>query len=135
MSFVLDASVTLTWCFEDQKTEYGQAVLEALGNEQAFVPPIWQLEIINALLGAERKKLLSHTECVGFLNTLATSSIQVSDPVVNSVIFLSTALSYGLSAYDACYLELASQLGLPIASLDKKIRNAAKSAGIELFQP
>lgn len=135
MSFVLDASVTLTWCFEDQKTEYSQAVLTALNTQQAFVPPIWQLEIINALLGAERKKLLSHNECVSFLNTLEVSSIQVSDPVKNSVTFLSTALGYGLSAYDAGYLELAFQLGLPIASLDKKIRNAVKNVGTKLFQP
>lgn len=135
MSFVLDASVTLTWCFEDQKTEYSRAVLTALNNEQVFAPPIWQLEIINALLGAERKKLLSHNECVGFLNTLEASSIKVSDPIKNSVTFLSTALRYGLSAYDAGYLELAFQLGLPIASLDKKIRNSAKNAGIKLFQP
>jgi predicted nucleic acid-binding protein len=135
MAFVLAASVTLTWCFEDQKTTYTRAVLEALNTHQAFVPPIWQLEIINALLGAERKKLLSHSECVRFLTTLQTSSIQEDEPLTDAIRFLSLGLSYGLSAYDTGYLALASQLGLPLATLDKKIRNAANRAGVQLFQP
>ncbi len=53
MSFVLDTSVTLTWCFEDQQTPYTLDVLKALKTEQALVPPIWRLEVINGLLGAE----------------------------------------------------------------------------------
>jgi predicted nucleic acid-binding protein len=135
MSFVLDASVTLTWCFEDQQTSYTQAVLASLQTNQIFVPPIWQLEIVNGLLGAERKKLLSHAECITFLITLAESPIQQSDPFHSPMSFLSLGLTYGLSAYDTGYLALASQLGLPLATLDKKIRNAANRAGVELFQP
>lgn len=135
MSFVLDASVTLTWCFEDQQTSYTQAVLTALGRNQVFVPPIWQLEIVNGLLGAERKKLLSHNECVAFLATLVGFPIQQNDPFVDATSFFSLGLFYGLSAYDTGYLALASKLNLPLATLDKKIRNAANRAGVRLFQP
>jgi predicted nucleic acid-binding protein len=135
MAFILDASVTLTWCFEDQHTAYTRAVLAAINIHQVFVPPIWQLEIVNALLGAERKKLLSHNECVNFLITLAESPIQQRNPFSDTISFLSLGLNYGLSAYDTGYLALASQLDLPLATLDKKIRNAANRAGVELFQP
>ncbi len=42
--FVLDASVTLCWCFENQATDYTEAIFEGLsGGDEASVPFIWPL--------------------------------------------------------------------------------------------
>jgi predicted nucleic acid-binding protein len=46
---------------------------------------------------------------------------------------LSVAREHDLSAYDAAYLELALRKGLPLATLDTRLRNAARRAGVELF--
>jgi predicted nucleic acid-binding protein len=135
MSFVLDASVTLTWLFSTQVTSYSQAVLESMKTGSTFVPPIWSLEITNVALGAERNKRLSRANIMVFFEMLEASSITPRDPSQDKPALFSFALLYELSAYDACYLALASQLGLPLATLDKKIRNAANRAGVELFQP
>ncbi len=134
MSFALDASVTLTWCFEDQSSDYSKAVLAALQTDTAYVPVIWELEVLNALLGAERKKLLSHADCLGFWQTLNSFSIKRYDGLVQPLELYSLGLDYKLSAYDATYLELAIKLDLPLASLDKKIRNAAEQVGVKLFE-
>ncbi|WCR57254.1 MAG: hypothetical protein PG979_001311 [Rickettsia asembonensis] len=40
------------------------------------------------------------------------------------------ALQYGLTLYDASYLELALHCGLPIATLDKSLKQPSKAAGI-----
>jgi predicted nucleic acid-binding protein len=44
-------------------------------------------------------------------------------------------MKYGLTGYDAAYLELALRKGLPLASLDKDLNKAALRAGVALVQP
>ena len=38
----------------------------------------------------------------------------------------------GLAAYDAAYLELALRLGLPLATLDTRLAEAARKCGVKL---
>jgi predicted nucleic acid-binding protein len=38
-----------------------------------------------------------------------------------------------LSAYDAAYLELAMREGLPLATLDERLKNAANVSGVAIF--
>jgi predicted nucleic acid-binding protein len=40
---------------------------------------------------------------------------------------------YGLTAYDAAYLDLALERGLPLATLDEDLMRASRTAGIELI--
>jgi len=43
--FVLDCSVTMAWCFESEADGYTLAVLGALADGTAIVPPLWPLEV------------------------------------------------------------------------------------------
>ena len=43
------------------------------------------------------------------------------------------ARSYGLSSYDAAYLELAVRESLTLASLDRTLVKAAEKAGIGIY--
>jgi hypothetical protein len=54
VSFVLDNSVALTWCFEDERTPATTALLERVGEAGAVAPGLWPLEALNGLLVAER---------------------------------------------------------------------------------
>ena len=58
--FVLDNSVAMAWCFDDESDSYSREVLYSLQNAEAFVPAIWPLEFGNALLVAERNKPPKH---------------------------------------------------------------------------
>jgi hypothetical protein len=40
MSIVLDCSVTTRWCFEDEASDYGDRVLDALEDSEALVPSV-----------------------------------------------------------------------------------------------
>lgn len=63
MPFVLDASVTLAWAFEDESTPYTDAVQQALRHDQARVPAIWWLEVWrSACAGACPSSLGTHQQ-------------------------------------------------------------------------
>lgn len=135
MDFVLDASVTMAWCFEDEVTPYADGVLERLAENEAVVPPIWSLEVANVLLAGERRKRLTGAETTRFLEILRTLPIAVDEESLTQALGTVLALgrAQGLSAYDASYLELAARLGLPLATEDEALRQAAGRIGVGLF--
>jgi predicted nucleic acid-binding protein len=132
---VVDASVALTWCFPDEASKYADAVLVALKGQAVVVPAGWGLEIANALLAGERRKRLKQPEILRFLALLEGLPIlrdgqAVSESVSN---VLPLARDYDLSAYAAAYLELSIRHGVPLATLDAKLRKAAQRAGVRIF--
>jgi predicted nucleic acid-binding protein len=58
--FVVDASVTLAWCFEDEKTDWSEEFLERLRHgDRINVPAHWAAEVANGLLMAVRRKRIN----------------------------------------------------------------------------
>jgi len=133
-AFVLDCSVTMAWCFEDEADSYDDKTLRMLETGHAFVPGIWVLEVANVLLVAERHKRLSKADTARFVELLQSLPIRV-EPIHTSGEMdrlLALARGTGLSSYDACYLDLAMRRGLALATLDKPLRRAAKRHHVAL---
>lgn len=129
---VVDASTALAWCFPDEASEYADGILVSLEKKTMLVPAVWGLEITNAILVGERKKRLTQPDIKLFLSLIESLSfVEDVQSVGNSVrnVF-PLAREYGLTAYDASYLELAIRHGVPLATLDGKLRNAAKQTGV-----
>ena len=135
--FVLDCSVTMAWYFKDESSSYSRAVRKALSDLRAVVPGLWPLEVANILGLAERRKRSGEAETSKWLSLLHLLPIRVDDetPARAWSDILHVARSHHLTAYDAAYLELALRLGLPLASLDEKLKTAAREAGVAEFQP
>lgn len=134
MSFVLDASVALAWCFADEGGAYAPEVLAALREGEAFVPAHWTLEVSNGLLVAERKRRITAQEATRVARLLLALPIAI-EPVERTRDLTATyrlARTRGLSSYDAAYLELAVRTALPLATLDAELREAALAEGVEL---
>jgi predicted nucleic acid-binding protein len=135
--FVLDASVTLAWCFADESTAQTEAILDLLANgAEAITPAIWPFEVANALLVGQRRKRISVAQVTSVLRRIAALPIAV-DPVRLDHAFghvLSFARQEQLTEYDASYVELALRETLPLATLDDELRRAAKNAGIALVK-
>lgn len=137
MSFVLDASVALTWCFEDEDDGYAEGVLKELRRRDAVVASHWGLEVCNGLLTAEGKGRITAPEVARVVRIVMALPIAV-DPVERSRALTTTfrlSRIRGLSSYDGAYLELAVRLGLPLATLDGELRTAAEAEGVERFEP
>lgn len=141
MTVVLDASVTMTWLLGDAKPSdhaYSSAVLATMArpDASATVPVAWGLEVSNVLARSEAKGLTTEAQGEAFLEMLAGLAIE-PDPATFDTALSSTlqlARRYGLSAYDASYLELALRAGLPLATLDRDLTKAANKAGVRLFE-
>jgi predicted nucleic acid-binding protein len=68
---VVDASVTLSWCFPDEQTPMSLNVLDGLkSGERALVPAFWALEVLNTLLLGERKGRIAAEQTKAFLDAL-----------------------------------------------------------------
>jgi len=134
-STVIDASVALAWCFSDETSAYADAVLVALEHQQILVPAVWPLEITNALAVAERRKRIHQPEILRFVELLdglriRQDSLSVSGSIVE---ILPLARMYGLSAYDAAYLEVALRHRASLATLDDGLDKACRAEGIEIL--
>ena len=135
-SFVVDNSVVMSWCFNDEANKYGDAVLGRLAESTAIVPPIWPLEIVNVLLVAERRNRLKQVDSVRFITLLSQLPIVVEHegPERKMKDLLSLGRANNLSSYDAAYLDLAMRNDCPIATLDKKLIEAAKNVDVTILK-
>lgn len=134
MSFVLDASVALAWCFEDSTGSMADHALTALeSGSEAVVPALWRLELANVLVITERRKRLTEADTARFLTLIDGLPIQVVPEHGSTRSMVALARAHGLTAYDATYLELALRTGFPLATLDARLASAAKVAGLSLL--
>ena len=101
MAFVLDASMTMSWCFADERTPYSQSVLTALLQSHAEVPALWLVEVANVLAINERKQRITPLGSKEFLSTLAGLDIRIEPAGAPSNMLLPLTRRYGITAYDA----------------------------------
>jgi predicted nucleic acid-binding protein len=134
-SFVIDNSVVMSWCFKDRANDYADSVLGRLIDATAYVPSVWPLEVVNVLIAAERRGYVSEADSGRFINLLSQLPIlvQYDEPERGMKDLLALARAHELSSYDASYLDLAMKRGLPLATLDKKLRRAAKAIKLRLW--
>lgn len=134
--FVIDNSVVMSWCFQDETNKYADTVLEYLEEGSAYVPAVWPLEVSNVLHVAERRKRLSQADSSHFISLLFELPIIVEQESPERMLseILALARAYKLSSYDASYLDLAMRKGLPLATTDMNIIEAAKRSSVSILK-
>lgn len=134
MQFVLDCSVAISWCLVDEDNDYANSILTIMPDSEAFVPGIWSLEIANVLLVAERRSRMTQEQSEEAIALLQSLLIQVDTATDTNALgpTLIIGRQEGLAAYDAAYLELALRLGLPLATIDTRLAEAASRCGVDL---
>jgi predicted nucleic acid-binding protein len=132
--FVLDSSVAASWCFEDEANDYAEGVLDRLSGEEALVPALWLLEMGNVLYNAERSGSITAAQSARLVELLQALPIAVDESTPARAMdgILSLAREHGLSTYGAAYLELAMREGLPLATRNDALREAACRCGVPL---
>ena len=133
--FVIDASVALAWCFDDEATEATHSLLDRFEDEHAEVPALWHLELANALAVGERSKRITPARTSEFVALIGGLPIVIDEQTPHLALgtVLDLARSERLSAYDASYLELAMRRGLPLATKDNDLAQAALRVGVSLL--
>lgn len=132
--FVVDASMTLAWCFEDETTDTTQTVLRRLFGEGGLAPGHWPVEVVSGLLSAERRDRLAHGRLASARTVLGTLPVDIVAVDLDAAfVTLETARTLGISAYDAAYLELARSRSLGLATLDLRLATACRTVGVPLI--
>ena len=129
-AFILDCSVTMSWCFEDELGGYAASVLEAMRDAEVQVPSIWALEVANVLLVAERRRRITPMASATFVRHLAGLPIVVATGEHDS---FDRVLPLARGARLSAYVALAQETGLPLAPQDRTMRGTARRVGVELF--
>jgi predicted nucleic acid-binding protein len=135
VSLVLDSSATLAWIYGEEATERIRRVFDAVAEHGASVPALWRLEIANSLTGAVRRKRIDREFRRAALADLGDLDIVVDGQTDSRAwnATLELADRFGLTLYDAAYVELAERLTLPLATLDQDMRRAGGQLGLKLL--
>ena len=133
MSLVLDASMAISWLFENERTDAAHQVMLRVVAEGAIVPSLWRLEIANVLRNAVRRGRCDEAYFDRSLERLGRLAITIDEETDHHAWGATRDLSreQGLTPYDAAYLELAIRSGRPLASCDADLLAAATKRNVE----
>jgi predicted nucleic acid-binding protein len=111
------------------------SALESVLSDGGYVPAQFWFEVLHGLARAERRGVVLPDEVEDFVRLLSKLPLRI-DPAYDAPGMVSLrimARRYGLSIYDASYVELALRTGLPLVTRDGSLAKAAKMAGVALF--
>lgn len=135
MAFVLDSSVALAWLLPDEGSEAVDKLADRIDAETIVVPAVWRLEVGNALLTALRRERLARKDVQRLLALVAALPVEQDLPLDDAAYarVMAIAERFGLTSYDAAYLELAKRRGVALATLDARLRQASAKAGVAVM--
>ncbi|MFA6280830.1 MAG: type II toxin-antitoxin system VapC family toxin [Bdellovibrionales bacterium] len=133
--FVLDCSVAIAWVIEAEATAETDALMARASMGGVFVPELWPIETANVLLQAVKRKRLTEEQAQANRTMLGAMPIIVEEGMALRAWdeIMPLAQRENLTVYDAVYLDLAMRKRLPLASLDKALREAAGRNGIAVL--
>lgn len=133
--FVLDCSIAVAWCFEDEASDICDALLDRVRDEGALVPSLWYLELGNVMIQAERRGRIMSADISTRLKLIGNLPIGIDDETPLRALheILALARAQNLTTYDSTYLELAIRRGLPLATNDKRLRSAGTNTGVQII--
>jgi len=131
--FVLDASMVAAWILPEEFSEAAESVIATI-SDPCPVPSLFWFEIRNILAMSERRGRIASGGAL--VNMERVRRLPLDDAGIggdSSVLLL--AATHALSAYDASYLNLASNRSLPLATLDRRLAAAARKEGVIVLGP
>jgi len=135
--FVLDASVALAWFIDPSVAPLAARIQRfLLQGDRAIVPHLWRPEVANGFVSAQKRGILTavrSAQAFAELDLLLAQSIENASYDLSIQRVVATAQTFGLTAYDATYLETAREQQLPLATLDRRLAAAAGPAGVSLI--
>ena len=131
--FVLDASMVAAWILPEEFSDAAETVIATI-RDPCPVPSLFWFEIRNILAMSERRGRIASGGAL--VNMERVRRLPLDDAGIggdSSVLLL--AATHTLSAYDASYLNLASNRSLPLATLDRRLAAAARKEGVSVLGP
>ena len=126
----MDASVTVARILLEQESrERVAGILRLIPRHHCHVPLMWQYEVRNSILVAERRGRISRLDADSRFNQWNQLPFE-TDSAPDFDVAMALARRHGLSYYDAIYIELAVWLDAALATLDQAMMRAAEAEGV-----
>lgn len=132
--YVLDASVAAKWFVQHAERDVDLAIRlrdgHRAGRFQLVIPEFGLLEILNAVRYAPRATEPDAARAVDLLEALNLRT----EPLTRKVLRKTNAIAwaYGIAIYDAAYVALAEDLGLPLITADEVLLKKMEGHSIVL---
>lgn len=134
MAITVDASAAAAWLLPDEASAAADRLYEqAATDAEVFqAPALWAWETGNLLLTACRRGRIDAAQLDEALRLVDAAAVRLEAPPDAERLraTLAHAQRYGLSLYDASYLEQALRTGAHLATKDARLRRAATQAGV-----
>jgi len=128
---VVDASVGIKLFINEPLSDKADALLAYLAADPpAFlaVPDLFYIECANILWKHVRRFGYPAAEAQKDLMNLGKLALHSTSTAILMADALTIAVIHGITAYDACYVALAQQLGVPCVTADEKLARLLASA-------
>jgi predicted nucleic acid-binding protein len=137
LSVVIDSSVAMNWVMPDEDRTLTEAILDSVTINGGVVPLLFRIELGNSLLVGVRRRRITADYVPEALDLIGRLPLRIDSAGAEYVwsATIEIAAAYGLTLYDASYLESALRLELPLATLDARLARAAEIAGVSPWQP
>jgi len=127
---VIDTSVVLKWYLADEQD--GEKALGLLNkyisNElHILAPSLLEYEVINALVIAKKRGRIEEETLLSAIDGFLGLGIELKNLSMFSTRVLHFCKVYNRSAYDASYLALAEEDGIPLITSDRVMYNAVQT--------
>lgn len=132
-AFVVDCSVCLPWYIEDEASDFCARLARTLDRAEIWVPSLWRLELVSALVNAERRKRITGDRRRAVIENADGLPLRMDLEIPSIVELDGLAASHHLTPYDAVYFELARRRRLPLATLDAALVKAARAAKLPII--
>jgi predicted nucleic acid-binding protein len=133
VTVVVDASIAAAWLLPEEASDAAEALIATLSGREPVPSQFWH-EARNVLIMAERRGRLMAGEAASAMGRLRRLPLEDAGAGSDGAV-LALAMAHGLTAYDAAYLALAQERGLPLATLDQKLAAAARREAVAVLGP
>lgn len=134
--FVFDCSIISSWLLPDEENHLSEEIMKKFLLQESPIikaPCIFYTEIMNVLQVAYRRKRIDKELKEGILQSIMQLPVIIDNAGMIPSYFpniAALATKHHLSSYDALYLELAIRQNIPLITLDKALRQAAKAESV-----
>ena len=127
---VIDCSVAAAWLMPDEPSSTANQLLDAASKTVFVLPVLFKLELANLLCNAMRRKHLNPALLSQLAREVQALPMRFESLGLSFDALLAGAVHHDLTPDDYIYLEMAKRLNLPLATLDTKLADSAKAAGV-----
>jgi predicted nucleic acid-binding protein len=128
MEMILDASAIMAVIVKEPERE---SVIQLTKSAVIISPNMVSYEIANGLTKMVKKRVIEKERMINAYKYFQKIPIKTIEVDIEKA--LEIAWEYKIYAYDACYLESAIRLGLPLLTFDGNMTRVGKDLGITIL--